>query len=253
MTATLGCRTTLITRTDADVCHVQSWTRPLLIAVTASILLVDDHLAIAQALASAFRDAGFEHVEFLARGDLDVSAACRAAERMGATVALVDLDLGDAGSGLAFVPALTEAGVRTVVFTASNAAGDLAASVRAGAVGFLNKSEPFDVIIGYVERAAAGEVLIATERRAELLALAEARDTETRDRTMRLDSLTDRERQVLALLAAGRTPKEIAKRQGTAVGTVRNQIKAIRAKLGVQSQLAAVALAREARFVPLDE
>jgi DNA-binding NarL/FixJ family response regulator len=221
--------------------------------VTPSILLVDDHLAIAQALASAFRDAGFEHVEFLGRSDLHVAGACRVAERMGATVALVDLDLGDAGSGLAFVPALTEAGVRTVVFTASNASGDLAASVRAGAVGFLNKSEPFDVIIAYVERAAAGEVLISTDRRAELLAFADASDSESSDRTMRLDSLTDRERQVLTLLAGGRTPKEIAKRQGTAVGTVRNQIKAIRAKLGVQSQLAAVALAREARFSTLDE
>lgn len=221
--------------------------------VTPSILLVDDHLAIAQALASAFRAAGFEHVEFLDRNDLHVSGACRVAERMGATVALVDLDLGDAGSGLAFVPALTDAGIRTVVFTASNASGDLAASVRAGAVGFLNKSEPFGVIIGYVERAAAGEVLISAERRAELLALAEASDTKTRDRAMRFDSLTDRERQVLTLLAAGRTPKEIAKWQGTAVGTVRNQIKAIRTKLGVQSQLAAVAMAREARFTALDE
>jgi DNA-binding CsgD family transcriptional regulator len=86
-----------------------------------------------------------------------------------------------------------------------------------------------------------------------LLAFADASDSESSDRTMRLDSLTDRERQVLTLLAGGRTPKEIAKRQGTAVGTVRNQIKAIRAKLGVQSQLAAVALAREARFSTLDE
>ena len=213
-----------------------------------SLLLVEDHFAIAQALVSAFRDAGLEPVESLRPEDLHVEGAVRAVERIEPAVALVDLDLGDAGSGLAFIPPLVDAGVRVVVFTASNASADLAASVRAGAVGFLNKAEPFDVITGYVLRAAEGETLISDEHRAELLAAAEVSDAESRERAARFESLTDREREVLASLVDGMNPKEIARAQGTAVGTVRNQIKAIRSKLGVQTQLGVVALAREHRF-----
>lgn len=214
-------------------------------AMTHGLLLVEDHFAIAQALVGAFRSAGFEPVEAMPAEELHVPGAVRAAERIRPTVALVDLDLGDVGSGLSFVPALTELGVRVVVFSASNASGDIAASLRAGAVGFVNKAEPFDVITEYVERAAIGEELMSRDTREELLRLAEEIDAASLERTARFRTLTQRERQVLDLLVQGRTPKEIARTQGTAVGTVRNQIKAIRTKLGVQTQLAAVALARD--------
>ena len=214
-----------------------------------ALLLIDDHFAIAQALVSAFRDAGLDAVESLRPEELDVEGALRAVGRIEPSVALVDLDLGAAGSGLDFIRPLTDAGVRVVVFTASNASSDLAASVRAGAVGFLNKAEPFDVTTEYVLRIAEGEMLISEERKMELLELALESDAEARERVERFGSLTEREREVLASLVEGMNAKEIARAQGTAVGTVRNQIKAIRSKLGVQSQLAAVALAREHDFM----
>ena len=91
---------------------------------------------------------------------------------------------------------------------------------------------------------------MSPDQRAELLELAEANDAASLERSARFRTLTERERQVLDLLVQGRTPKEIARTQGTAVGTVRNQIKSIRAKLGVQTQLAAVALARDLRAGP---
>ena len=209
------------------------------------ILVVDDHVAIAQALTVTLREAGFAPVEALPAAEMSVHGVLAAAGRLEPSVALVDLNLGAAGSGLPLVHALCDAGTTVVVFTASNATSDIAASLRAGAVGFINKSEPFDAIVDFVRRAAGdGEVLTPAEREA-IFAAADANDAEAADRLARFLSLTERERQVLALLADGLTPKQIAHANATAVGTVRRQLEDVRRKLKVQTQLAAVTLFRE--------
>jgi two-component system, NarL family, nitrate/nitrite response regulator NarL len=70
------------------------------------------------------------------------------------------------------------------------------------------------------------------------------------ERLARFRSLSPRERQVLAALLEGQSAKEIAASSGLAVKTIRHQIEAIRTKLNVRSQLAAVALAREVGWIP---
>lgn len=60
----------------------------------------------------------------------------------------------------------------------------------------------------------------------------------------RLDSLTPREREVLELLGAGRPVRQIAQTLGSSPATVRSQVRSVRRKLGVHSQLAAVAALR---------
>ena len=209
------------------------------------ILVVDDHVAIAQALAATLREAGFDPVEALPAEQLSVPGVLAAAGRLQPAVVLVDLNLGPAGSGLPLVHALHETGPTVVVFTASNATSDVAASLRAGAVGFMNKSEPFDAIVEFVRRAAEGGEVLTPAERDEIFAAADATDADAADRLARFLSLTDRERQVLALLAEGLTPKQIAQANATAIGTVRRQLEDVRRKLGVQTQLAAVTLFRE--------
>lgn len=71
--------------------------------------------------------------------------------------------------------------------------------------------------------------------------------------TADLERLTRREHDVLAGLVAGQAPKEIAASLGVAVPTVRTQIRQLFAKLGVNSQRAAVAVALRSGFSPLGD
>ncbi|MGH9084428.1 MAG: LuxR C-terminal-related transcriptional regulator [Acidimicrobiales bacterium] len=209
------------------------------------LILVDDHVAIAQALASAFRANGFDPVEALPVSAQDVDGVLDAARRLHPAVALVDLNLGDDRSGLPLIAPLVGAGVQVVAFTARDDELALAESIEAGAAGFLNKGEPFETITGCVRRVAEGGPMLPVSRRAELLDLLRRIRAEGDERIALFRSLSPREREVLADLIEGRSAKQIAVGRGLAVKTVRHQIEAIRDKLGVHSQLAAVALARE--------
>jgi two-component system nitrate/nitrite response regulator NarL len=214
------------------------------------LVLIDDHVAIAQALASALRSHGFEPVEALAPEAHDVEGVLAAVARVRPAVALVDLNLGASRSGLSLIGPLVGAGVRVVALTARDDDLAMAEAVEAGAVGFLSKSEAFESIVDYVRRVAAGDSPIPITRRAALLDLVRQHRVAGDERLARFRSLSKREREVLAGLLDGRSAKEIAASSGLAVKTIRHQIEAVRSKLGVQSQLAAVALAREVGWVP---
>lgn len=213
-------------------------------------MLVDDHVAIAQALASAFREHRFSPVEALPADAHTVEGVLAAAARLRPAVALVDLNLGAARSGLSLIGPLVGAGVRVVAFTAREDDMAMAECVEVGASGFLAKSEPFSVIVDYVSRVADGERVIPLTVHAELLERVRAARVAGDERLARFRALSPRERSVLAALLEGQSAKEIAVSSGLAVKTIRHQIEAIRTKLGVRSQLAAVALAREVGWVP---
>ena len=210
------------------------------------VLIVDDHIMIAQAMAGALRSEGFDPVEHLPADQLTVEGALSAADRSQPAVALVDLNLGGGSSGLSIIAALAARGVRVVAFSANESSLAAAESLEMGAAGFLNKAEPFDVIASSVRRAAAGEALIGESQRAGLLAELRASRVADDERLRLFDQLSPRERDVLRALMAGRSAQEIADQTFVSVRTVRSHIEAIRGKLGVKSQLAAVALARDA-------
>jgi DNA-binding NarL/FixJ family response regulator len=87
--------------------------------------------------------------------------------------------------------------------------------------------------------------VMAEEERQRLIRLHYAEVDRRRTRRAGLDQLTSRERQVLADLAAGKRAATIAEESVVSLATVRAQIRSILAKLGVSSQLEAVALLRE--------
>lgn len=115
----------------------------------------------------------------------------------------------------------------------------LLAGLRAGARGFLLKDVSFEDLTDALRRVAAGETLLrpaVTERvlrRAAEGALAVAADEGP-------ERLTPREREVLRLLAAGLSNREIADALGTSEGTVKNQTSSILRKLGVRDRTRAV-------------
>lgn len=213
--------------------------------MTTAVLLVDDHVAIAQALASAFRHAGFTPVEHVPDDALDPDGVLAAARRIGADVALVDINLGRGRSGLPVISALVGAGVTVIALSAQEGEVLMAEAIEAGAAMFFNKAESFDVIVDHVARAGRGETLLPESRRIEAIDTARAARAAGDERLRGFESLTPREREVLRELMRGRSAQDIATEQSTSVRTVRKHIESVRTKLGVRSQLAAVALAQE--------
>lgn len=218
--------------------------------MAARLLIVDDHEAIAQALAAAFVHVGFDAAVHVPYDELHVAGVLAAADAAKPDIALVDLHLGEGRTGLAVIGPLVGRGIRVVALSARDDALAPAEAVEAGACGFVHKAEPFRNLVAYVERVVGGEDVIPVALQAELRAQARAQRGD--DRLSRFATLTSREREVLHALVEGRTANEIAADSGVSVRTVRKQIEQVREKLGVGSQLAAVALARETgwRFNP---
>ena len=214
------------------------------------ILLVDDHVVIVQAMAQALRNAGSGEVSYVPPEELEVAGVLAAADRFRPDIALVDLNLGVGRSGLSIIGPLVGRGVAVVAFSAREEELVIAQCLEAGAVGFLNKGEAFDAVIEYVGRVAAGEAVVPPEQREALLARLRADRAASDKRLRAFHELSPREAAVLRALLLGQSPQDIADEQYVSVKTVRSQIESIYRKLGVRSQLAAVALAREVGWPP---
>ncbi|MBW3645525.1 MAG: response regulator transcription factor [Actinobacteria bacterium] len=214
-------------------------------ALPGSVLLIDDHVVIAQAMAEALRGAGYDPVEYVGEDAFDVESILTVAERLRPDVALVDLNLGAGRSGFPLIGPLVGRGVKVVAFTASDDPLAMARCVEAGATAFLHKASPFDALLLTIDRVLAGEELISQHRRQELLAVLRSFRDADDSRLARLAALTPREQEVLKALMAGHTAARIAEDSYVSIRTVRTHIEAIHRKLGVKSQLSAVAFARE--------
>ena len=212
--------------------------------IAARILLVDNHVVIVHAMAQALRNAGFSDVAYVGPEELDVAGVLAEADRFRPDVALVDLNLG-ARSGLPIIGPLVGRGVAVVAFSARSEELVIAECLEAGAAGFLNKGEAFDVVVDYVTKVAAGEPVVRPSDREALLAKLREHRAASDKRLQAFEELSRREREVLKGLLLGRAPQDIAEEQYVSVKTIRSQIESIYRKLGVRSQLAAVALARE--------
>jgi DNA-binding NarL/FixJ family response regulator len=124
-----------------------------------------------------------------------------------------------------------------VMVTATNDDRLLVEAIEAGCSGFLTKDRAVSEVVGAVKAAAAGEALISPALLARLLP--KLTPSHERDGLQ----LTDRERQLLELLAKGGTNKAIAEELFLSVNTVRNYVQAILTKLGAHSKLEAVSIA----------
>jgi DNA-binding NarL/FixJ family response regulator len=132
---------------------------------------------------------------------------------------------------------------RVVVMTAHDDERLLVEAVEAGASGFLGKEEAAGEVLDAARAAAAGEVLIDPSTLTRLLHQVAKEREEQRDAQMLLAELTDREREILALLAQGRRNDDIATELFISPQTVQTHVRNILAKLRVHSKLEAVAFA----------
>ncbi|HWI02299.1 MAG TPA: response regulator transcription factor [Acidimicrobiales bacterium] len=207
------------------------------------VLIVEDHELLAGTMAMALRQQG---MEVHSTAGPSAAAVVELGRSLAPVLVLLDLDLGSMGSGLDLIRPLTEAGARVVMVTGVSDRARLGACIEAGAVGVVSKAAEFSVLIDTVHRAIQGVPLLSDDERQALLQEARRRRRADRDRLAPFDALSPREREVLVHLLAGESAETIAEKTYVSLATVRSHIRAILLKLGVNSQIAAVALARNA-------
>jgi len=118
-------------------------------------------------------------------------------------------------------------------------------ALRAGASGFLLKEAPRADLIAAIRVAAAGDALLAPSVTKRLIEAFVARPAQTLPSPSRLASLTPRERDILLLLARGRSNLEIARDLVVSEATVKTHVTHLLAKLGLRDRVQAVILAYE--------
>jgi DNA-binding NarL/FixJ family response regulator len=137
-------------------------------------------------------------------------------------------------------------GVRILILTTFDLDDYVHAGLRAGASGFLLKDVPAPDLIAAIRTVAAGDSVLSPsttrrliERFVPLIPAAGATDTDF------LAALTSREKEVFALLATGRSNKEIADALFLSEGTVKIHVSRLLGKLGLRDRVHAVILAYE--------
>ena len=199
------------------------------------VLIADDHAVVREGLRT-FLDLqdGIEVVGEAADGD----EAIREAERLRPDVILIDLVM----PRLDGVQAMRELRervprVRAVVLTSFLDDKHLLPAIRAGAAGYLLKSVQPQELARAVRAAVAGEALIDPAVAARLVETLEDGGDE------RVEQLTPREREVLALIGRGLPNKRIADDLGIAEKTVKVHVSHVLAKLGVDDRTQAALFA----------
>lgn len=209
------------------------------------VMLVEDHTLLAQSVTVALSMEGFEVIRL---AGLDFAAVIAAAAEHRPEIVLLDLVLEGGVTALPLIPSLRELGAGVVVVTGETNRVRLAECIEAGALGIVGKHEPFEHLIAAVHHASDGGSLLTTSQRSELLQELRSHRVDVAERLEPFERLTPREREVLGALVDGCSVESIARTNFVAVATVRSQIRSVLSKLGVNSQLAAVALARKGRW-----
>lgn len=194
------------------------------------LLIADDHPVVRDGLSAMFaRDPGFE-VLGEAR---DGAEAVTLAQALKPDVILMDLRM-PGMDGLTAITELARRGVpsRVLVLTTYDTDSYVLPAIEAGATGYLLKDAPSGELLRAVRAAAHGESVLAPTVAARLL---------SRVRSPGQEPLSQRELEVLELVAAGSTNREAAARLFISEATVKSHLIHIYGKLGVGDRAAAVA------------
>lgn len=160
-------------------------------------------------------------------------------------IVLMDVEFRGSMSGIEATRRIKDVSPATkvVVMTAHEDERLLVEAVEAGASGFLHKTEGVDELLAALRAAAAGEILIDRNELARLLPLMARERERRREAHAKIEQLTDREREILGMLAEGLRNDDIATKLSISPQTVQTHVRNTLAKLDVHSKLEAVAFA----------
>lgn len=194
------------------------------------ILLVDDHPIVRR---------GFREV--IAReSDLEVSGeagnateAFEQIERNRPNLVIVDISLNDIG-GLELIKQIQAHydNIRILVASMHDDCVYAERALHAGALGYINKTEATDHLIGAIRQVVMGKIYLSEDMTARVL---ERTRTGSRSEKSPIESMSDREIEVFQLFGQGLTTKEVAERLQRSVKTIESHRENIKAKLGIES------------------
>ncbi|MFI7067047.1 response regulator [Kribbella sp. NPDC050124] len=199
------------------------------------VALVDDHPVVRAGMRALVE--GQEDLTVVGEAS-DAHSAEQLVAAVRPDVVLMDLNLGSGPGGAevtARLRALPEA-PQVLVLTTYDTEADILSAIDAGASGYLLKDAPPEDLFRAIRGTARGEVVLAPAVAARLV-----RRTGP--------SLTDREVEILGLLATGQSNRELAKRLFVSEATIKSHLSHIYTKLEVDTRAAAVARAIEQRII----
>ncbi len=199
------------------------------------VLVVDDHQMFAASLAHALES----EPDLLVVGQAtSVAEAQNLVASTAPDVVLLDHRLPD-GDGVSAIAGLhaVRPSAQIVVLTATASDRVLVAAMEAGAAGFIAKTQRLSDVIEGVRAAAQGESVVSAKLLSRLLPRLR------RQAGGAGADLTEREREILDLLAHGLSNADIAQQLTISVHTVRNHVANLSAKLGAHSKLEALSIA----------
>jgi DNA-binding NarL/FixJ family response regulator len=210
------------------------------------ICLVDDQTLVRQGIRSLLALA--EGVEVVAEA-ADGRQAVELIPQIRPDVVLMDMRM-PVMSGLEALQALARADQLppTIILTTFDDDQLVLAGMKAGAKGYLLKDVSLEQLVGAIQTVAGGGSLVAPVVTQRLLTGLKGLAT-TFASLDRPDPLTDRETEILRLMASGFSNKEIANSLGVAEGTIKNHVSNILSKLGVRDRTRAVLKAFELQLI----
>ena len=200
------------------------------------VLISDDHPIVRDGLRGIFTgENGFEVLGEAADG----AEAVALAERLRPDVVLMDLRM-PGTDGVTAITELARLGnpARVLVLTTYDTDSDVLPAIEAGATGYLLKDAPREELFRAVRAAARGEAVLSPAVASRLMG-------RMRSPAPAREALSQRELEVLTLVARGSTNKEAAKKLFISEATVKTHLLHAYAKLGVKDRAAAVAVAFE--------
>lgn len=209
------------------------------------IILVDDHTLFRKGLAELLESEGAVNVAAITGNPTEVAALLDVHRP---DVLILDLNIGGT-DGIQVMQQLRGDGFNlpVLILTVSEAEEDMARALRNGAKGYLLKSMEPDEVVDAIIRAARGETVVAPGMTAKLVRMLDNKGSSS---TSLLESLTQREREILSHLAKGESNKAIARQLDISYDTVKLHVRHILAKLNLSSRVEAAVFAVEHKLGP---
>jgi len=214
-------------------------------------LIVDDHALFRRGLEMVLE--AEPDIELVGEASDGEEAVEKAGESL-PEVILMDIRM-PRTSGIEACRALKELvpSTKIVMLTISDEEEDLFEAIRAGASGYLLKDIPLDEVADTVRAVNGGQSLINPSMAGKLLTefatLARRDDDDSRSQQVPAPKLTDREMQVLKLVARGMNNRDIAKELFISENTVKNHVRNILEKLQIHSRMEAVMVAVREKLI----
>ncbi len=210
------------------------------------VLLVDDQTLVRQGITSLL--ALSEEVQVVAQADDGEQVVALVNEHL-PDVILMDIRMPRV-NGIDAVKALHQAGLTTpvIMLTTFDDHQLVMAALQAGAKGYLLKDVSLDILVTGIKDVAAGKTLIQPSITEKVLQGLQGLSTDF-ESFSEPEPLSEKEQEILRLMAAGCSNREIALAMHKSEGTVKNQVSTILAKMGVRDRTRAVLKAIESGII----